>query len=378
MKKFISLFFVIMISSGCAAQHGNTSTVTSTAAGGSPEPARSDRGTSEPQILADLPELKIADHLGQRSMKHFPTYAQCQIQFTAPEHTEDGLTIAESKVLKKLNRCLETAVSQHVDVLIFPELSLGTRASERATFVAKLKATVLKENMIIIAGSFYDKERQSRIPVIGPGWTEYGFKVRPSRFEASPRSGFGMKPGDNLLLVKTEFGRIMPLTCVDLISDGAQYVVRNLANQRQIDVLTNINFNPASWEFLIEANSLVRRHPIFVSITNVASYGATYQRCQQKDYGYCAGNSAIFASLRTKPTDCPNCFTAIKGLIEPQFMQNKDRRHTAYDRLAGVVPALKEGMLIYDLNLRLIREPLSTNAPDQGYPPVRNLRRILF
>jgi hypothetical protein len=36
--------------------------------------------------------------------------------------------------------------------------------------------------------------------------------------------------------------------------------------------------------------------------------------------------------------------------------------------LAGVCAAVA--------NLRLTREPATTNAPDQGYPTVRNLRRV--
>jgi hypothetical protein len=38
----------------------------------------------------------------------------------------------------------------------------------------------------------------------------------------------------------------------------------------------------------------------------------------------------------------------------------------------------KEGALMYDLNLRLIRTPAETNAPDQGYPTVRNVKTILL
>ena len=30
-------------------------------------------------------------------------------------------------------------------------------------------------------------------------------------------------------------------------------------------------------------------------------------------------------------------------------------------------------MLIYDLNLRVIRTPAENNAPDQGYPTLKNL-----
>jgi hypothetical protein len=52
------------------------------------------------------------------------------------------------------------------------------------------------------------------------------------------------------------------------------------------------------------------------------------------------------------------------------------RRHPAYEMLIAHIPPGKEGVLIYDLNLRLIRTPSETNAPDQGYPTIRNIRTI--
>jgi hypothetical protein len=232
--------------------------------------------------------------------------------------------------------------------------------------------------MVILAGSFYDSNRQSRLPVIGPGWEELGYKLKPSRFEASPRYGLGMKEGKELLLLDTVFGRIMPLTCVDLISDSAQYRVRNLATRNQVDVLANLNFNPAAWEFLIEGNSLSRRHPVVVSITNVSGSPDPKRRaeCLQKgDNGYCFGNSALFASLREKETDCPNCVKAVADLVEPVF-KTGDARSLPYDTLVAVVPPFQEAMLVYDVNLRMLREPAATNAPDQGYPVVRNVRRV--
>jgi len=86
-----------------------------------------------------------------------------------------------------------------------------------------------------------------------------------------------MVPGDELIAITTPFGRILPLTCVDLISDGVQYVIRNLATRNQIDVIANVNFNPAGWEFMVEANSIARRHPVFVDAARFLR-GATERR----------------------------------------------------------------------------------------------------
>jgi len=176
------------------------------------------------------------------------------------------------------------------------------------------------------------------------------------------------------------FGRIIPLTCVDLISDAVQYSVRNLATRGQVDVVANVNFNPAAWEFMIEGNGIARRHPVIVSITNVSGSPdpKVKAECRQKgDNGYCFGNSALFASMRERSSDCPNCAGAVSDLVDPVF-KTGSVRSLPYDTLVAAIPPFQEGMLIYDVNLRLIREPASTNAPDQGYPVVRNVKRIML
>jgi hypothetical protein len=154
--------------------------------------------------------------------------------------------------------------------------------------------------------------------------------------------------------------------------------VRNLATRGQVDVIANLNLNPAAWEFLIEANGIARRHPVVISITNIsgASDPKLETDCRRKgDNGYCFGNSALFAGLRGRSADCPNCAQALADLVEPVFKTGDDRS-LPYDTLVAVVPPFQEGMLIYDVNLRLLREPAATNAPDQGYPVVRNVRRL--
>lgn len=326
----------------------------------------------------DLPPIRRVDHRGGQPPKMFATYGQCQIELSYSVDASSGLPVVSDSCLAKIESCLSCAIKENVNVLILPELSLAFRETTRNSLLDRLRSISLERGMIILAGSFYDSNKQSRLPVIGPGWKELGYKIKPSRFEASPRYGLGIKEGKELLLLDTKFGRIMPLTCVDLISDSAQYSVRNLATRNQVDVIANLNFNPAAWEFLLEGNSIARRHPVIVSITNVSGSSDPKKKaeCIRKgDNGYCFGNSALFASLREKETDCPNCAKAIEDLVEPVFKTGKVRS-LPYDTLVAVIPPFQEAMLIYDLNLRLVREPAATNAPDQGYPVVRNVRRV--
>ena len=185
-----------------------------------------------------------------------------------------------------------------------------------------------------------------------------------------------MVGGDTLYVFRTKYGNFLPITCVDLISDDVQYLARAQANRSQIDVLVNITYNPASWEFMREANALVKRHPVFVNLTNVSNPGkkipdnSDFPDCP--DTGGLYGNSSLFASLdrdlRKKIiAPIPSCFKTPKGNLHP-----------AYDSLIRQIDPDKEGILSYELNLRLVRQPKTTNAPDQGYPTLRNLSVSTF
>lgn len=333
---------------------------------------------AQSDVALDLPPIRRVDHRGGQPPQPFATYGQCQIELSYSVDASSGLPVVSDDYRVKIESCISLAIKENVNVLILPELSLAFRETTRNSLLKRLRNVSQERGMVILAGSFYDSNRQSRLPIIGPGWEELGYKIKPSRFEVSPRHGLGMKEGKELLLLDTMFGRIMPLTCVDLISDSAQYSVRNLATRNQVDVVANLNFNPAAWEFLLEGNSISRRHPVIVSITNVSGSADPKKKaeCIQKgDNGYCFGNSALFASMREKETDCPNCAKTVADLVEPVF-KTGDARSLPYDTLVAVVPPFQEAMLIYDLNLRLVREPAATNAPDQGYPVVRNVRRV--
>jgi predicted amidohydrolase len=342
-------------------------------------PGRPPQGRASNEFLGDLPAVRRVDHLGRDgTVRPYATYAQCQIEVSIGTDQRTALPVVPDENAGKIADCLAAAVSEGANVLILPELSLAFRESKRKEVLETIRRAAREHQMIVLAGSYYDSNRASRLPVIGPDWEELGYKIHPSRFESSPRQGRGMSPGKELLLVATSAGRIMPLTCVDLISDGVQYTIRNLATRGQVDVIANVNFNPAAWEFMIEANSLARRHPVFVSITNVASAGDAklQEDCQRTgDTGYCYGNSSLFANLRERDSDCPNCARSIVDLLGPPFTAGPARA-LPYDSLVAVVPPFQGAVLVYDLNLRLTREPATTNAPDQGYPTVRNVRRV--
>ncbi len=332
---------------------------------------------------AELPAVRIVELMKDRLPLHFAKFGQCQFSFVPGRDESTGLPVAPAESVGRIEQCLEIAAREGVNVLVFPELAAAFPEEVRAKVLERVRSVAERNNMIIIAGTYYDAQRFGRLAVIGGEGMEAGYKLRPSRFEASPRFGLGMAPGKSLLVLHTPYGRLAVVTCVDLISDAIQYTLRSLATRGEIDVIININYNPAAWEFLVEANSIARRHPVFVSITNAAGDQSRKGKCFSngvpKDDGYCFGNSALLGSVRTRSEDCPNCYRTIGDLIGDQFkVQPGGQRSVPYDTMLAGIPFSEEAMLVYELNMRMKQEPLATNAPDQGYPPVRGLRKILL
>ncbi|HYX48632.1 MAG TPA: hypothetical protein VE843_02730, partial [Ktedonobacteraceae bacterium] len=209
-----------------------------------------------------LPVVRIVDHRGGQDKKQFPRFGQCQIWFGLKLGPKQTQIASEPNALKqKLYNCFEVAGAEDVNVLILPELAFALPDEMRREVMTEAMKLATQKKMIIIAGSYYDEQRYNRLVIVGENWSETGFKIRPSRFEVSPIAGEGMMPGESLLVLKTVYGTFAIITCVDLISDDVQYLIRQLATRSEIDVLINVNWNPAAWEFLVEANSIVRRHP---------------------------------------------------------------------------------------------------------------------
>ncbi len=318
--------------------------------------------------------------------KPWVRYVQCQIMFDVGLDRRRWLPQVADPVEQqhKIAQCVHTALEEHADVLILPEVASAIPAPARDRVFEMLDSTAQSARMLIVAGSYYDDRRRSRIAYFGPGWRELGYKIRPSRFEVSPVAGHGMAGGDAILLLQTELGNIATITCVDLISDDVQASVRRLIDERRLDVLININYNPASWEFLIEANSLARRHPVFVSITNAVPAPSGYNKAACKpdtgeDDGYCYGHSAIFTGINANygADDLGADLVPRDFLIPdapPATAQRAPRKQLAYNFMIADTGTFRERALVYELNMRLPRLAAETTAPDTGYPTIRNVK----
>lgn len=222
---------------------------------------RTDAGRRPDQAViaaAELPAVRIVELMKDRLPLPFAKFGQCQFSFVPGRDESTGLPAAPVESAGKIEQCLEIAAREGVNVLVFPELAAAFPDEVRAKVLERVRSVAERNNMIIIAGTYYDAQRFGRLAVISGEGMEAGYKLRPSRFEASPRFGLGMAPGKSLLVLHTPYGRLAVVTCVDLISDAVQYTLRSLATRGEIDVIININYNPAAWEFLVEANGIAR------------------------------------------------------------------------------------------------------------------------
>ena len=323
-----------------------------------------------PAISSSLPAVKHieANPTGERAS----TVKICQFQINIPLTTDTAtlLPVIESPYKEysgKIKKCLKTAKEQKSEVIIFPELASCMKAEERERIISLFREYAEENDAIIIAGTYYADDRRCIAPVIFPDTIYHSYKLRPSIFESSIFSGKGMTPSDTMCVYKTRYGNLVPLVCVDLISDDANYTVRRLSNRGMADILISICYNPASREFLREASSMTTRHPLFAIIANAAS-GPGEENKIRSDSGY--GLSAITGSLHPMQTgsvaaDLPVILKDCNGEV-----------HDAYQNVIAVIEPQKEAALTYELNLSVIRVPMSTNAPDQGYPTIKNIRHI--
>lgn len=322
------------------------------------------------QFSPHFPSVEFVDYQSE-NRGWFVRCAQFQTFIEYVDNEETGLVTVKNpdKYFLKILNCLEVAHSNKVNILIFPELSMSLPDSLREKTISVMEDYSRENDAIIIAGTYYNAERYAKNITILPSGTYETYKIRPSIYEVSAEMGKGMTGGDTLFVFKTKYGNFLPLVCVDLISDDANFVARSLSNNGLIDMLININYNPKSQEFMREASAISVRHPLFVSVTNITLFqkGGTYD-------GDEFGNTSLFGSI--------NNDRLRRQLLKniPDFYKTPDAKQLLppYKSMLGIIPPEIEGALIYDLNLRVIRTPKENNAPDQGYPTVKNIKVLKF
>jgi NOL1/NOP2/fmu family ribosome biogenesis protein len=260
-------------------------------------------------LTGDIPDV-VEFNYKSESRVWWSRVAQCQLRYNFEKLQESGLYKISPKeatsLEQKIMQGLEISIQNKANIVIFPELVLALEDATRKKIIEILIQKAKQYEMIIICGSFYNSERKNSSVIITPNGELNGDKIRPSRIETNPLNGYGMKTGEKVAYLRTKYGNIIVVTCADLISDDVQYIIRRMSNLGILDLCININYNPASWEFMREASAIVKRHPLFFTITN-----SDNPKDSANDDGYSYGNTSIFASIHKENAEYNSTKSAI-------------------------------------------------------------------
>ena len=129
----------------------------------------------------------------------------------------------EKEIKKKIFGAFKIAEEERVNIICFPELSF------KKEWVDEIRK--FYKDMIIIGGSFYDKNKYNICPIIINGNVLYYRKCHCSIFEES--NGEGMNRGDELYIIQTKFGKISVLNCIDFDEE-----LHRILNEK-VDIIIN-------------------------------------------------------------------------------------------------------------------------------------------
>ncbi len=225
------------------------------------------------KLLRDeIPDIFIYSHMSERLPE--TNFGICQISADIRRNPEDGLIYLrnERQTSESLRKCLQKSIESGVNVLMFPEHSMSFRNETLFDEIQALFQTSANfHNMIILGGTYYDSDRYSRFPVFGGGWTLTGYKFGSNYYEAEIYKKTGARPGKNLSILETDYGRFLIVIGVDILNDSVQYSARRLAAGGAIDGVIVLANSANSLELLSECNRLVRHRSMFVLFVNAVS-----------------------------------------------------------------------------------------------------------
>jgi len=169
--------------------------------------------------------------------------------------------IDKEKTKAKIISALEKANDNQTDIVCLPELCICEE------WLPDLNQF---PNMIIIAGSYYDKENHNICQILAESNQEIPpqIKIKPSEFETPEITGRGMTSGNNVIIYETRLGTFSVLICRDFGN-----FVKFLANN--VDIIFVPSYNEKPDRFNTIAHSHVFDHPSYIVISNTSLYGGS-------------------------------------------------------------------------------------------------------
>ncbi len=158
----------------------------------------------------------------------------------------------------KIIKALEIAEKNQIDIICFPELCLDEELLEE---VKKF------DDIIIIAGTYYNKDNYNMCPVIIYGAVYPIFKINPSYFENEIVKGFGMNCGSEITIFQTNDNkfRFVVLICLDFIRECHYFV----DGDNKVDFIFVPSYNPSRWKFQRNSDVLCETYQVDIGISNL-------------------------------------------------------------------------------------------------------------
>jgi HEAT repeat protein/predicted amidohydrolase len=270
-----------------------------------------------------------------RQKEEIVKIAAVQLNFKLSTDTFPPELYDKDMVKSKVINAIIKARDNGVNILCLPELCICE------DWLPEIKNEC--GYMILIPGSFYDKEDHNLCKIICCSEMEVPpqLKFYPSAFEDSRIAGTRMVRGNKLIYIyETELGCFSVLICRDF-GNFIPYL------RGKADMVFVPSYNSANERFHKDADNHVTNNPSYVIISNTALYGGT----------------SIFRQLN-------------KGYF-PVLIQKKYKKKDDSSYKLCEIEAEKEGMIIAEFDLVYKSPQLQTTInSDEEIITVRNIQVI--
>ncbi len=209
----------------------------------------------------DIPAIRNIP-IGSRKNQNI-RIAVVQLNFSLSTDTFPPELMEKENIRGKVVNAIRIAKNNGVQILCLPELCICK------DWLPEIKTE--GSGMILIPGSFYDKENHNLCPVICGSDTDTPpqLKFYPSAFEDSKITGTRMVREKKLIYIyETESGSFSVLICRDF-GNFIPFL------RGKVDIVFVPSYNSANERFHKDADNHIVNSPSYILISNTALYGGT-------------------------------------------------------------------------------------------------------
>jgi len=228
-------------------------------------------------IYEHVETLKIeyvhVDDVAYQTIKIGCIQIDYNINTTFPYYINDDVNKIKEKILK----LIDIGINENVKILLLPELSINFNDKNKRDEFLEIISN-LSNDMIIIAGSYYNQMNENISPVIIDNKIFLNVKkINPSLHEIPPMGN--MKSGDMPCIFSSKYGIFSVLVCKDIEKEPLNLSKIAKENKIELQMIFVPEHNRKWLDYEIEANKVSKDHTIYVMLSNRSrtdgEYGGT-------------------------------------------------------------------------------------------------------